>query len=187
MTVMARTTARHVNTTSIPILARRPPMGPRGENSSSRMSPVATGGITSGSETNVSRSRRPRKRRRASSHASSSPGGIISTVAATAVSSVKLVICQMSMTPLSGYSPSLRGKSLLPQRAPRSQSPVAFLCALRGLGGEKLLVGERSSAGLPAPRTYASRRWRWPRADAGTRETSSASTWLLDAARTAPG
>ncbi len=61
------------------------------------MSPVATGGMTSGSETSVSTSTRPRKRRRASSHASASPGGIISAVAPTAVRSVKRVICQVSI------------------------------------------------------------------------------------------
>ena len=48
------------------------------------MRPVATGGITSGSDTNVSTSTRPGNFRRASSQARTTPGGRISTVAPAA-------------------------------------------------------------------------------------------------------
>ena len=59
------------------------------------MNPVATGGRTSGSVTSVSSSALPRKRPRASSHARATPGGSISTVAASATSTVKRMICEV--------------------------------------------------------------------------------------------
>jgi hypothetical protein len=91
ITAIARTTAFHVKTTSIPIRASMPPIGPRGANSMSRIRPVATGGITRGSDTSVSSSTRPRKRWRARIQARQSPGGTITTVAATAVTIVNQV------------------------------------------------------------------------------------------------
>ena len=82
MTAIARTTAFQVKTTSMPSGASSLPIGPRGAQSISRIRPVATGGMTSGSDTSVSTSSRPRKRPRASSHASARPGRIIAAVAA---------------------------------------------------------------------------------------------------------
>ena len=61
------------------------------------MRPVATGGITSGSDTNVSTSTRPGNFRRASSQARTTPGGRISTVAPAAHSTVNQVIRQTSI------------------------------------------------------------------------------------------
>ena len=60
MIAIASTTAFRVNTTSMPTRASSAPIGPRGANSISSSNPVATGGITSGSETSVSSSTRPR-------------------------------------------------------------------------------------------------------------------------------
>ena len=59
------------------------------------MKPVATGGRTSGSVTSVSSSVFPGKRPRASSHASATPGGSISAVAASATSTVKRMMSQV--------------------------------------------------------------------------------------------
>ena len=88
ITAIASTTAFHVKTTSIPARASIPPIGPRGANSISRIRPVATGGITSGSDTSVSSSTRPRNCPRARSQASASPERSITTVAPAAVATV---------------------------------------------------------------------------------------------------
>ena len=92
-------TARQVNTTSTPSCARKDPNGPRGENSINRIRPVATGGITNGSDTNVSSSTRPRNRRRPSSQARKTPGTSISAVAAAAVAMVNAVMLAMFIRP----------------------------------------------------------------------------------------
>ena len=62
MTAMASTTAFHVKITSIPAVSSTRPIGPRRANRFSRISPVATGGMTSGSDTAVSTSVWPVKR-----------------------------------------------------------------------------------------------------------------------------
>ena len=97
MTAIASTTAFHVKTTSTPSGASRRPTGPRGEQSSSRIRPVATGGITSGIDTSVSTSSRPRNRPRASSQASASPGTNIAAVAPAAAAIVNAVMRAISM------------------------------------------------------------------------------------------
>src|SRR5262245_19632550 len=108
MMAIASTTAFHVKTTSMPTRSSTRPTGPRRPSSMSRMRPVATGGITSGRDTNVSTRTRPGKRRRASSHATTTPGGSTSTVAPTAQISVNQVIRQTSITP-SAALPGRRG------------------------------------------------------------------------------
>ena len=54
MTAIATTTARQVNITSRPIRSSNPPSTPRRPRTVMRMSPVATGGSTRGSDTRVS-------------------------------------------------------------------------------------------------------------------------------------
>jgi hypothetical protein len=68
------------------------------------MSPVATGGMTSGSDTNVSISARPGNFRRASSQASTTPGGTARAVAPAAQTTVNQVIRQTSIF-IRGASP----------------------------------------------------------------------------------
>jgi hypothetical protein len=59
--------------------------------------PVATGGITSGSETNVSITVRPKKRPRASAQPTERPNGTIRSVAPPAQAIVNHVIRQASV------------------------------------------------------------------------------------------
>ena len=98
MTAIAITTAFHVNTTSMPAHDSARPSGPRRPKSIRRISPVATGGMTSGSDTIVSTSDRPVKRARASSHASGTPIGSATAVAPAAVASENQVTCQTSIS-----------------------------------------------------------------------------------------
>ena len=77
--------------------AEHAPDRPEWGKQQERTRPVATGGITSGSDTSVSSSTRPRNRPRARSHASASPGGSISAVARAAVATVNQVMRQASM------------------------------------------------------------------------------------------
>ena len=56
MIAIAITTAFQVKTISMPSRSSIPPSAPRRLSSISRISPVATGGITSGSDTSVSTS-----------------------------------------------------------------------------------------------------------------------------------
>ena len=96
ITAIAITTAAGVNTISIPARASSAPSGPRRPNNQRSISPVATGGITSGSETAVSTSALPGNCRRASTHATATPGTSITAVAASAASVVKMVMSRMS-------------------------------------------------------------------------------------------
>src|SRR5262245_8373222 len=98
MIAIASTTAFHVKTTSIPSRSSQPPMTPRRLKSASRINPVATGGMTSGSDTSVSTSERPGKRRRARIHARPTPNGSTTSVAAMAHATVNQVICQRDIT-----------------------------------------------------------------------------------------
>ncbi len=97
MIAIARTTAFHVNTISIPSRSRTRPTLPRRLRSMSRIRPVATGGMTSGRETTVSTSVRPGNLRRARSHASTVPGGSARAVAPAAQTTVNQVIRQVSI------------------------------------------------------------------------------------------
>ena len=98
MIAIASTTAFHVNTISMPSRSSRRPTLPRRLRSISRISPVATGGMTSGSDTSVSTSARPGNLRRASSQATNTPAGRISRVAPTAHATVNQVMCQTSIS-----------------------------------------------------------------------------------------
>ena len=60
------------------------------------MSPVATGGMTSGSATKVSTRDFPGQSRRARSHASATPNGKIASVLSAATPTVNQVICHAS-------------------------------------------------------------------------------------------
>jgi hypothetical protein len=100
MIAIASTTAFLVKTISIPSRSSHPPITPRRLRRTSRISPVATGGMTSGSETSVSTSDRPGNRRRASSHARPTPIGSTISVEAVAHNMVNHVICHTFMLAL---------------------------------------------------------------------------------------
>jgi hypothetical protein len=88
-------TAFHVKTISMPnVSCRKPPIGPRRPNSFSRIKPVATGGMTSGSETSVSTTDLPGHSRRASSHATAIPPGKIASVLNADTQAVNQTTCQ---------------------------------------------------------------------------------------------
>ena len=86
MTIIASTTARQVKTTS------KRPNGPRRPKSFSRISPVATGGMTSGNATIVSMTDLPYHFLRASNQAMAMPNGRINVSASAAMRTVKKTI-----------------------------------------------------------------------------------------------
>ena len=150
----------------------RPRSDRAAQKSRSRMRPVATGGMTSGSDTNVSTRTRPRKRRRASSQASTSPGGSISAVAPAAVSHGEPRDLPDVHQTVSAYS-TLRAGSFH-RGGRRARGAICrVLCALRGLGGESSRIG---TTNLAARRSLlrlarAGRRGTaWPRLVARRRE-----------------
>ena len=90
-------TPRQVNTMSKFSLSwKNEPMAPRRPNIFSSMRPVATGGITSGSERRVSTSDLPGQCWRANSHASASPNGRMETVLSAETQAVNQTICNSS-------------------------------------------------------------------------------------------
>ena len=89
ITTIARMTAFHVNPRSIPNRSSHSPINPRRPNSRSKISPVATGGSTSGSDTSVSTTVRPGNDLRAKSQAKTIPGGSITIVAIVAIPMLK--------------------------------------------------------------------------------------------------
>ena len=97
ITIIASTTARQVKTMSMPTRCSGPPIGPRRPNNFRRISPVATGGMTSGSATIVSTTDLPYHRLRASSHAAATPNGRMSAAASAAVRTVSHTISQSDM------------------------------------------------------------------------------------------
>src|SRR3954447_17116149 len=71
-------------------------MVPRRPRSFSRIRPVATGGMTKGSEISVSTIDLPRQSARASSQAAANPGNKIATVLRAETQAVNQIICHSS-------------------------------------------------------------------------------------------
>ena len=93
MTAIASTTARHVNTMSVPVASCiQPPSAPRRPTRCNSTSPVATGGSTIGSVRSDSMKVLPANSRRANSQASAMPGTSRSTVAPSAVSRLNVTM-----------------------------------------------------------------------------------------------
>lgn len=97
ITLNASNTARQVNMMSKSSRSwRKPPMTPRRPKISSRIKPVATGGITSGNETKVSTTDLPGQSCRASIQAKARPNGVITSVLKTETHAVNQTICHSS-------------------------------------------------------------------------------------------
>ena len=97
ITPKAINTARQVNTMSAPNQSyTSPPISPRRLRIFRRIRPVATGGMTIGSKTQVSTKDLPRHSRRASGWAIKSPGGRMTNVLSAETQLVNHVNCQSS-------------------------------------------------------------------------------------------
>ena len=94
---VASRTARHVNAISMPNVDHtNDPIGPRRPNKSSRINPVATGGITIGNETIVSMNGFSRDLDFASHQANAMPGGNIISELPKQTCNVKTIISHWS-------------------------------------------------------------------------------------------
>ena len=123
-TIIAITTAFHVNTTSMPSASSAWPTGLRRPNNHSSNSPVATGGSTSGSDTTVSTRALPGNEWRASTQPAAIASGRVNAVARSAISTVNCAIAQVSALTVTKASPRKHGARRRPLQ--ELQEPPAF-------------------------------------------------------------
>src|SRR5262245_45438498 len=153
MTAIAATTALQVKTISRSKYSwRKAPMGLFRPRTLSKIRPVATGGITSGSATSVSTADFPGHDLRARSQAKPTPNGRIAKVANKAIANVKRTI---------SHSADLMGEPLLPddeaELLENRQGWLGFQILEKSLGGTSICGALHNGNWIRNLRTFAGR------------------------------